>query len=292
MTKSLRRLLAAFLTAAIALGPVVASAQGRVCDLSQAADSKLQARLEALVKAQGLAGQARDGHLALTLLILTDRQRPRLAQINGHEMLYAASLPKIAILLGAAVSLDDGSLELDAALENDIHEMIRHSCNDCSNRVLERVGEQKVLDILQSPRLGFYDDDGAGGLWLGKEYGPHPAFKRDPLNGLSHRAATYQAARFYCSLQRGTLVSPKATRLMLDALANPGIGHKFVKGLERYEDIELFRKSGTWSTWHADSALVRAGDDVYVIVGLAEDPEGGAWLERLAAPLHELATAP
>ena len=267
-------------------------AQGRVCDLSQAADAGLQSGLEALVRAQGLDGAARDGRLALTLLVLTDREHPRLAQVNGHEMLYAASLPKIAILLGAAVSLDDGSLELDPALENDIHEMIRHSCNDCSNRVLERVGEQKVLDILQSPRLGFYDDDGAGGLWLGKEYGPHPAFKRDPLNGLSHGATTYQAARFYCSLQRGTLVSPKATRLMLDALADPGIEHKFVKGLKRYEDIELFRKSGTWSTWHADSALVRAGDDVYVIVGLAEDPQGGAWLERLAAPLHELATAP
>jgi len=287
-----RRVLAALLAAVLVLAPSAALAQGRVCDLSQAADAELQSGLEALVTSQGLDGPARDRHLALTLLVLTDREHPRLAQVNGHEMLYAASLPKIAILLGAAVSLDDGSLQLDPALENDIHEMIRHSCNACSNRVLERVGEQKVLDILQSPRLGFYDDDGAGGLWLGKEYGPHPAFKRDPLNGLSHGATTYQAARFYCSLQRGTLVSPKATRLMLDALADPGIEHKFVKGLKRYEDIELFRKSGTWSTWHADSALVRAGDDVYVIVGLAEDPQGGAWLEHLAAPLHELATAP
>jgi len=262
-----------------------------ICDLSQAADADLQARLEALLHAQGLAGAARSGELALTLLLLNDPQRPRLAQVNGHRMLYAASLPKIAILLGAAVALDEGRLSLDRPIQEDIHEMIRHSCNACANRVLDRIGEEELLDILQSPRFGFYDDDGAGGLWLGKPYGPEPAFHRDPLKGLSHAATTFQAARLYCGLERGTLVSPMATRLMLDALADPGIQHKFVKGLQRYEDVELFRKSGTWQAWHADSALVHSGDDAYVIVGLAHDRDGGAWLERLAAPLHELALA-
>ena len=76
---------------------------------------------------------------------------------------------------------------------------------------------------------------------------------------------------------------------MLDTMSNPGINHKFVQGLQSYGGIEMFRKSGTWKTWHADSALVRSGDAVYVIVGLAHSAEGGRWLKRLAGPLHELA---
>jgi beta-lactamase class A len=285
--------LAGFLAGvALACHLLPAVAADDVCDLSQAADAGLQSQLETVLRKQGLSEAVQRGDLSLSLLVLTDPERPRLAQVNGHRMVYAASLPKIAILLGAAVALDEGRLVLDDELENDVHEMIRHSCNECSNRVLQHVGEQRLLDILQSPRYGFYDDDGAGGLWLGKEYGPDPAFQRDPLKGLSHGATTFQATRLYCALQRGTLVGPRATRFMLDALANPGIEHKFVKGLQRYEDVEMFRKSGTWKAWHADSALVRSGDAVYVMVGLAHDRRGGAWLERLAAPLHELATAP
>ena len=292
MSRNFSRVMAVLLAAWLLPDQSLAAAADPVCELSAAADPELQAELEAVVRAQGLAEHTRDGDLALTLLVLTDPERPRLAQVNGHAMLYAASLPKIAILLGAAVAVDEGRIKLERPFQEDVHEMIRNSCNECANRVLDRVGKEYVLDILQSPRFGFYDDEGAGGLWLGKQYGPDPAYEREPLKGLSHAATTFQATRFYCALERGTLVSPMATRLMLDALADPGIEHKFVKGLQQYEGIELFRKSGTWRAWHADSALVHAGDAVYVMVGLAHDPDGGAWLERLAAPLHELAVAP
>ena len=285
------RLFAALLLAS-GIAAASPAAADNVCDLSRAADTELQERLETLLRSHGLDKAVRDRDFALTLLVLTDPQNPRLAQVNGHHMLYAASLPKIAILLGAAVALDEGRLELDDALESDIHDMIRVSCNACSNRVLERVGKQQILDILQDPRFKFYEEDGSGGLWLGKAYGPGAAYERDPLKGLSHGATTYQAARFYCGLQRGTMVGPAANRLMLEALANPGIEHKFVKGLQGYEEVEIYRKSGTWQSWHADSALVRDGKHVYVIVGLADDPDGGAWLERLAAPLHDLVATP
>ena len=76
---------------------------------------------------------------------------------------------------------------------------------------------------------------------------------------------------------------------MLEAMSRPGIEHKFVAGLADREGLETYRKSGTWRSFHADSMLVRSGDQAYVMVALANDPEGGAWLERLAQPLHELA---
>ena len=263
-----------------------------VCDLDQGEDTLLQQRLETLVEQHGLASATRRGALALTLLVLTDPDHPRLAQINGHTMLYAASLPKIAILLGAAVAIDEGRLTPDAALRKDIDDMIRHSCNACSNRVLERVGRDQLLELLQSPRYALYDPEGSGGLWVGKDYAKGPAYRRDPLAGLSHGATTFQVARFYCGLHLGTLVSPAQSEMMLDAMSRPAIAHKFVKGLADLEGLETYRKSGTWRSFHADSMLVRSGDQAYVMVALADDPEGGAWLERLAQPLHELALSP
>jgi len=167
--------------------------------------------------------------------------------------------------------------------------MIRHSCNACATRVLERVGREELLNILQSPEYKFYDQENTGGLWVGKDYGPNTAYERDPLWGLSHGATAFQAARFYYKLQTGTLVSPEQSEMMLEMLSKPGISHKFVKGLKDYPDAEIFRKSGTWRTYHADSALVRADDAVYILVALANNPKGSEWLVKLAAPIHELA---
>ena len=188
--------------------------------------------------------------------------------------------------------IDEGRLQLDEALEQDLHKLARYSCNECTNRVIEQVGEQALVALTRSPRFRFYDERRGGGLWLGKEYGPAPAWQRDPLHGLSHGATTFQAARFYCGLQRGTLVSEQQNALMLDALARPGITHKFVLGLEPVDGLEIFRKSGTWRAFHSDSALVRTPQGgVYVIVGLTDNDQGGEWLVRLAEPLHQLALA-
>ena len=257
--------------------------------LSEAGDQQLQQALEQLVRDQGLAGAVEEKQLSLALVIVTDPANPHLAELNGHDMAYAASLPKIAILLAAAVEIDDGRLELDGRLYRDLTDMIRYSCNACATRVLDQVGRQELLDILQAPEYKFYDHEQNGGLWVGKAYGPESAYKRDPMAGLSHGATAFQAARFYYKLHTGTLVSPEQSTMMLDVLSRPGISHKFVKGLESYEGLEIYRKSGTWKTFHADSALVRFKGNAYIMVALAHSPDGAAWLEQLAAPLHELA---
>ena len=259
--------------------------------LNESGDFQLQQALEVLVLKQNLATAVNKQELALVLVIVTDPDRPRLAEINGHNMVYAASLPKIAILLGAAVAIQEGRLELNDELQKDLDDMIRYSCNACATKVLNLVGREELLEILQSPEYNFYDQNDKGGLWVGKEYGPGSAYHRDPLSGLSHGATAFQAARFYYKLNTGTLVSPEQSRMMLDALSRPGISHKFVKGLEAYPDLEIFRKSGTWKTYHTDSALVRTEDLAYIIVALANNMNGAAWLEQLAGPLHELAVS-
>jgi beta-lactamase class A len=258
--------------------------------LNASGDMQLQQALEVLVLEQNLATAVNKQELALVLVIVTDPDNPRLAEINGHHMVYAASLPKIAILLGAAVAIDEGRLELNNELQKDLDDMIRHSCNACATRVLGLVGREELLEILQSPEYNFYDQE-AGGLWVGKDYGPGSAYHRDPLSGLSHGATAFQAARFYYKLHTGTLVSPEQSEMMLDVLSRPGISHKFVKGLEPYPNLEIFRKSGTWKTYHADSALIRTDGLAYIIVALTNNANGAAWLEQLAGPLHELAVS-
>lgn len=262
-----------------------------VCPLDDAEDAALQQQLQQVLENRGLDRPAERGEIAVSLLLMSDPEHPRLAQVNGHRMIYAASLPKIAILLGAAVDLDEGQLSLDPVLEQDIQNMMRYSCNDCATRVLDRVGRDHLLDILQSPQYGFYDIDHGGGLWVGKPYGPSPAYRRDPLAGLSHGATTYQVARLYCGLEQGKLVSPENTRLMRSALSDPGINHKFVKGLAGHDELTIFRKSGSWRDYHSDSMLVETEGNAYVLVVLTHSPDGSTWLESLAEPLHQVAMA-
>jgi beta-lactamase class A len=261
-------------------------------DLHAALDPGLQRRLERVVHDLELADDVGARRLALALVDVTDARAPRLAMLNGNEMMYAASLPKVAILLGAFAEAESGRLPLDEKRLEAMTNMIRHSSNEDASRVLSWIGGERLLEILQSDRYGFYDAAGAGGLWVGKSYGKEAAYRRDPIRNLSHGATAFQVARLYYRLASGALFSPRLNELMKETLSNPGIHHKFVKGLESRPGVRIYRKSGTWKDFHADSALVEYGGHRYVIVGIAEHPQGGEWLARLAAPLHDLVVSP
>lgn len=256
-------------------------------DLPRETTPPTQALLEASLKKTGLVPAVRDGRLAVALVVLEEREFGGLGLVNGHHMFYAASLPKIAILYGAAVSLDQERFALDPRLRDDLVAMIRRSCNPCANRVLDRVGRDWLLDLLTDGPYPLYDPDQGGGLWVGKDYAKRPAHQREPLQGLSHAATAWQAARFYYLLIRGELASPERTELMLEALSSPAIAHKFVAGLEGKDVERIYRKSGTWRRHHSDSVLVVAEHGSYILVALANDGQGGDWLTRLATEVHD-----
>lgn len=250
-------------------------------------DPGLQRQLEKTLADLGLDAAVRNKQLSVTLVDITDLEEPREASVNGDEMIYAASLPKIAILLGAFVEIEQGRMALDDATRSSLTSMIRKSSNVEATRMLNRVGKERLLEILQSSNYRLYDPQVNGGLWVGKEYGKSGAYQRDPLHNLSHGATSMQAARFYYLLETGQLVDPALSSEMKAMLGDPGIKHKFVKGLAGYPDARIFRKSGSWSRWHADSALVEADGRKYIIVALAENKNGGLWLSRLIKPIHE-----
>lgn len=257
--------------------------------LRDSVDPRLQRELEQLIRIKGMRSAVEQERLAIALVDISDPKKPRLAAVNGDVMKYAASLPKIGILLAAFVQIEQGKLELDEALEADMTAMIRYSSNAAATRVLDMVGRKELLKIMQSPKFMLYDRRYDGGLWVGKAYAKGGAYRRDPLNNISHGITAIQGARFYYLLDTNRLVGPELTAKMKQILSEPGISHKFVKGLKGRPGLRLYRKSGTWKQFHADSVLVEYGPHKTIIVGLAEDPQGGQWLERLAAPLHEIA---
>lgn len=280
------------LAAAVACLQVARADPTAVPDLRSGADADLQRGLERVVRDLGLTSAVESRRLALALVDVTHPSAPRLAMLNGDETMYAASLPKIAILFGALVEAEQGRLPINDKTVGAMTNMIRYSSNDDATRVLGWVGGERLLQILQSDRYRFYDAGSGGGLWVGKAYGKETAYRRDPIRNLSHGATAFQVARLYYLLATNTLLSPRLNELMKETLSNPGIRHKFVKGLEGIPGVKIFRKSGTWKEFHADSALVEAGEQRYIVVGIAEHADGGQWLERLAAALHGLVTAP
>jgi beta-lactamase class A len=286
LAQALRRLFA--LAAVLLLATAAGAEPVALPDLRATHDPVLQRGLERVVRDQGMEPAVASGRLAVALVDVTKGTAPRLAMLNGDAMVYAASLPKIAILLGAFAEAERGSFPLDAERLAALHNMIRFSSNEDATRVLRWVGEQRLLDILQSDRYRFYVAGEGGGLWVGKGYGSTGAFRRDPVRNLSHGATAFQVARLYYLLANDALLAPPLNDLMKTVLAKPGIRHKFVRGLESRPGATIYRKSGTWRDFHADSALVEHGDHRYIIVGLADHRDGGEWLERLAAPLHDL----
>ena len=275
---------------AVARGPALAGiAQD---DLRTAQDPALQVAVERVVSNAGLGHEVQLGHLALALVDVTDPSAPRLAMLNGDRMMYAASMPKVAILVGALAEAEAGRLPINATTVTAMTNMIRFSSNEDATRVLRWVGVDRLAEILQSARFALYDRAGAGGLWVGKGYGREPALRRDPVQNLSHGATAFQTARLYWLLASNQLLSPSMNVLMKQVLSNPGIHHKFVKGLDSRPGVEIYRKSGTWKNFHADSALVESHGKRFVMVGIAEHPDGGEWLARLAAPLHDLIVTP
>jgi len=247
---------------------------------------ELDRALDRLVEEQGLGRLVARGDLAIALVDLS-REEPRYAGVNDDRMIYAASLPKIAILLGAFEALDEGLIGDTPALQQQLTEMIRFSSNAAASEVLQRIGFETVAQAVTDPRHGLYEA-GIGGLWVGKAYGRNDYWRRDPVAQLSHGATARQAARFFVLLQKGLLVSPEASARMKTILGDPGTRHKFVRGLEARPGARIYRKSGTWRDFHADGALIERDGSTYVAVGLVRSPEGAAILERLIVGLDDL----
>src|SRR3989449_11351102 len=253
-------------------------------------DPILERSLRGVVEGLGLEGPVAEKRLAVSLVDVTDLEHVRYAGVNDRQMMYAASLPKICALVAGFERIQGGQLQYTPAVKEMFTRMVRYSSNADASRAIRTVGFDYISRVMTSPKYDFYDPSQNGGLWLGKAYGgPNGCWKSDPLHRLSHGATTLQVARFFLMLQEGRLVSPEYSAEMKEILSKPGLHHKFVKGLQG-RDCEIFRKSGTWSKYHADAALVKHGGKTYIAVALMEDENGGQIFPQLIQKLDDLIT--
>jgi beta-lactamase class A len=261
--------------------------------LSDAYDAQLQQGLAAQISDSRLDDVVAGKRLAVALVDVTDPQKPRVAGVNEHEMMYAASLPKIAILLAAFQKAEDTGEPLNQSSKELLTRMIRDSSNAAAAEMGDWVGMEYIAKVLTSDRYKLYDDQDDGGIWVGKAYARRGAWRRDPLANLSHAASAFEVARFYYLLITGRLVSPGASAEMKQMLSRPAIAHKFVSGLAKARPgSRIYRKSGTWRTYHSDSALVERDGRAYIAVALCNDARCGSWLKSLIVRLDDLIFQP
>ena len=229
--------------------------------------------------------------MAVGVVDLSDVNNIRFARVNGNTMMYAASLPKLAILLAAEQALEDGTLKETEAVRNDMRIMISRSDNGAASRMMELVGGSPAIEkVLRDPRYELYDPNWGGGLWVGKLYAKGGKRYPDPVLGTSHGATASQVCRFYYLLAMGQLVSRDRSVDMLACMVAPEIRHKFVFTLFKLvPEAKIYRKSGTWQQWHSDSALVWGPSwRRYIVVGLIEDPKGEQILRNLIPAVEEV----
>ena len=229
--------------------------------------------------------------MSVGIVDLYDPENVKFARINGNHMMYAASLPKIAILLAAMDAIEKGELKETAEVKNDMSLMIGKSNNQAATRMIDRVGFEKIEAVMTSPKYEFYDEDKGGGLWVGKRYGGGGNTNRESLKNLSHAATVTQVCRYYYLLANGELVNRKRSIQMLDILKNPALHHKFVNTLDQIApEADLYRKSGSWRTYHSDSILVWGKDPNrrYILVAIVDDASGEKIIRDLVRPVEKV----
>lgn len=257
-------------------------------------DEALQSALEETLGSLDLRGLIASRKLAVSLLDLSDAARERYAGFNDRQTMYAASLPKIGVMLGAFEAISRGLLRHTPALDTALERTIRLSSNDDASRLIQGIGFDLIARAIQ--RYGLYDPGREGGLWVGKAYGPsglrrHVEFWRaEPISGQWHAANSLQVARFFWLLDRGELVSARHSEAMKRILANPGTSEYFVAGLRALgvPPGSIYRKYGAYADTHCDAALVEHLGKRYVAVAFLTGARGADVLPRLIQEMHRL----
>jgi len=251
----------------------------------------LQHNLEAALAAGRLNRFTQRHRLAVAVVDVTRPDELAYAGVNDDDMVYAASLPKIAILLADAQAAADGRLTWTEEHDRRLTAMITESSNEDATWGAGLVGFGGIEQVMRDPRYCFYDDT-HGGLWIGRFYAKGGETYPDPLHDLVHGATARQTARFYALLEKHDLVSHEWSDHLMALMGPPKHHHKFVRGLEGRSDVVFVaRKSGTWLDYHADSALIQHGDERYIAVALAELRNGEDVMQKVIRAVDDVIVA-
>lgn len=255
-------------------------------DYTTPTDPALQPRLAAIdaeLRAKfGLGAEA-------TAVGLLDLRTGRWAAVRPDRIDYAASVPKIGILLAWFAKQPRALAEAPPPeVRRDLGLMIKRSDNATAAAFSRQLGLAAIQEVLDAH--GFYDAARGGGIWIGKHYGQGGERRLDPVGGHSHAATVRQLVRFYLLLEQGKLVSPAASAVMREIFASPEIApidDKFVRGLAG-RPREIRRKAGWWEAWVHDTAVITGPDRHYVLAAMTQGARGEEYLVALAPAVDAL----
>lgn len=278
---------------AVAPVPEAAPEAAPLVPLRTLADASLTAELRRRLQQQPHWRQLlREKRMSVGIVDLSSPDQARLATLNGRHMMYAASLPKIAVLAAAHDAIERGEIQETDEVRRDMRLMIAKSNNAATTRMIDRIGFEQIERTMTDPKLRLYDPAYGGGLWVGKRYAAGGRRYPDPLRGISHAATTEQICRYFYLLANDALLSEAASQKMKSYLVDPELHHKFVSVLDQVAPAaSVYRKSGSWSTFHADVAMVKGPVRNYIITALVDDPDGEQICRELARELDDLLVA-
>ena len=147
---------------------IVNATDDKYPSLRDSIDSDFQAAFEkALDKQFGkdIRDLVKARKVGIVLADITDPYQPKVAEVNGDVMMYAASMPKIAIILGAFVQMERGKMTMDDKTRQLLISTVRKSSNRAATSLLNQVGIENLAEILQSERYRLYDPKYGGGLF-------------------------------------------------------------------------------------------------------------------------------
>jgi len=254
---------------------------------------QLQAFLDQSVK-QLMArdARARKAKLGIALIDLNPGRRPQLAHWNGEAPIYPASVVKFVYLMAAYAWQEEGKLRIDNVLDRQLTQMIYHSSNKATQRVVARLTKTQPGPVLPTqPYQQFRERRLTVKRWLeslgvvgihsihpiydggGDLFGREIQLLQDKsiAGGLESRDGTFHnrqamsavaTARLLALLATDRALSPEHSavvrlRMRRDPAKQPYLIHRIAGGAIGSEGVEVYSKTGTWGPIFADAGIVR-----------------------------------
>ncbi|HEY0379539.1 MAG TPA: serine hydrolase [Pyrinomonadaceae bacterium] len=273
------------------------SALAQNVNVNPASDPELQQLVDkaartALDKFKNL----KEGNLAVTLIDLTDRQRPREASFRGDERIYPASVVKLFYLVTAHRLFEDGKLGETEEVRRAMKDMIVESSNDATSYVLDAITGTTSGPELKGPELKRWEEkrNAVNRYFKGLGYtninvnqktfceGPYGREQlfRGPNGENRNKLTTRATARLLAEIATGRAVNARRSAMMMDLLKRDFSGtstdpddqaHGFT-GPALEAGARLWSKAGWTSTTRHDAAYIELPNGTrFVLVTFTTD---------------------
>ncbi len=239
------------------------------------------------------------GNLAITLIDLRDPNNLKMANFNGEQKIYPASVVKMFYMTALERGLEDGKIKLTPELERGLKDMIVDSSNDATNYILDVLTDtsggaelpEKEFKIYGEKRnavnryfksLGYENINVNQKTYCEDAYGREQQFRDGGKN--RNMLTTDATARLLAEIVSGKVANMERTRQMMGLMKRDFSGttkdqddqaHGFTAialNELKMTDARLWSKAGWTSKTRHDAAYIETPDGLkFVLVVFTEN---------------------